>query len=93
MNILEALEAKSKMLPDKYKNMSVQELEDMIKGIKEKMGKKLFIPGHHYQKDEVIQFADATGDSLKLASCRQRTGKRNILCSAASISWLRRQIF
>src|SRR5699024_10187850 len=27
----------------------------------------LFIPGHHYQKDEVIQFADATGDSLKLA--------------------------
>src|SRR5699024_8096466 len=33
----------------------------------EKMGDKLFIPGHHYQKDEVIQFADATGDSLKLA--------------------------
>ena len=27
----------------------------------------LFIPGHHYQKDEVIQFADATGDSLQLA--------------------------
>ncbi|WP_412729434.1 quinolinate synthase NadA [Geobacillus stearothermophilus] len=27
----------------------------------------MFIPGHHYQKDEVIQFADATGDSLQLA--------------------------
>ncbi len=67
MNILEALEVKSRMLPEKYRNMSVQELEDLIRGIKGKMGKKLFLPGHHYQKDEVLQFADATGDSLKLA--------------------------
>ncbi|UYZ20907.1 quinolinate synthase NadA [Mesobacillus jeotgali] len=82
MNILEALEAKSRMLPDKYKNMSVQELEDMIKGIKEKMGKKLFIPGHHYQKDEVIQFADATGDSLKLAqlSAENREAEHIVFC-------------
>lgn len=67
MNILAALNTKAGMLPEKYKNMKVQELEDIIRGIKAKMGKKLFIPGHHYQKDEVIQFADATGDSLKLA--------------------------
>ena len=31
------------------------------------MGKMLFIPGHHYQKDEVVQFSDAAGDSLQLA--------------------------
>lgn len=67
MNIFAALDAKSGMLPEKYRNMAVQELESMIQDIKSKMGKKLFIPGHHYQKDEVIQFADATGDSLKLA--------------------------
>jgi quinolinate synthase len=67
MNILAALNSKTGMLPEKYKNMKVQELEDIIRGIKAKMGNKLFIPGHHYQKDEVIQFADATGDSLKLA--------------------------
>jgi quinolinate synthase len=34
---------------------------------KEKLGSKVFILGHHYQRDEVIQFADVTGDSFKLA--------------------------
>jgi quinolinate synthase len=34
---------------------------------KEKLGEKVFILGHHYQRDEVIQFADTTGDSFKLA--------------------------
>jgi len=31
------------------------------------LGEQLFILGHHYQRDEVIQFADVTGDSFKLA--------------------------
>lgn len=35
--------------------------------IKEAFGERLFMPGHHYQKEEVIEFADARGDSLKLA--------------------------
>ena len=35
------------------------------KGNKVSLGKRLFIPGHHYQKD-VIQVCDARGDSLKL---------------------------
>ena len=34
---------------------------------KEKLGESVFILGHHYQRDEVIQFADVTGDSFKLA--------------------------
>ena len=34
---------------------------------KAKLGDKLFVLGHHYQRDEVIQFADVTGDSFKLA--------------------------
>ena len=34
---------------------------------KAKLGKRVFILGHHYQRDEVIQFADVTGDSFKLA--------------------------
>ncbi len=32
------------------------------------LGDKVFVLGHHYQRDEVIQFADVTGDSFKLAS-------------------------
>jgi quinolinate synthase len=34
---------------------------------KEALGGKVFVLGHHYQRDEVIQFADVTGDSFKLA--------------------------
>jgi len=34
---------------------------------KEKLGDKVFVLGHHYQRDEVIRFADVTGDSFKLA--------------------------
>src|SRR5690349_12636900 len=34
---------------------------------KDKLGDKVFVLGHHYQRDEVIQFADVTGDSFKLA--------------------------
>jgi quinolinate synthase len=34
---------------------------------KEALGGRVFVLGHHYQRDEVIQFADVTGDSFKLA--------------------------
>src|SRR5689334_7019224 len=34
---------------------------------KEALGDRVFILGHHYQRDEVIQFADVTGDSFKLS--------------------------
>ncbi|HXR69234.1 quinolinate synthase NadA [Actinocrinis sp.] len=34
---------------------------------KAKLGDRVFVLGHHYQRDEVVQFADVTGDSFKLA--------------------------
>src|SRR6476619_4564585 len=34
---------------------------------KNALGDRVFVLGHHYQRDEVIQFADVTGDSFKLA--------------------------
>ena len=34
---------------------------------REALGEKVFVLGHHYQRDEVIAFADVTGDSFKLA--------------------------
>ena len=54
-------------LPEAYRALSVEEMEARVRDIRAQLGTKLFIPGHHYQKDEVIQFADATGDSLQLA--------------------------
>jgi len=42
-------------------------LVERARAAKEALGDRLFILGHHYQRDEVIQFADVTGDSFKLA--------------------------
>lgn len=69
MNILEMMQksTNSIVIPDNYKTLSTEEMEERVMEIKARLGKRLFIPGHHYQKDEVIKFADATGDSLKLA--------------------------
>ncbi|WP_113930142.1 quinolinate synthase NadA [Bacillus sp. P14.5] len=67
MGILQALTQNTYELPEKYKNLSIGEMESRVREIKAELGTKLFIPGHHYQKDEVVQFADTTGDSLQLA--------------------------
>jgi len=42
-------------------------LVERARAAKAALGDKLFVLGHHYQRDEVIQFADVTGDSFKLA--------------------------
>lgn len=68
MDLLEILEhEKKEMMPESYKNRTVEEMEQRVREIKEKFGDRLYIPGHHYQKDEVIKFSDTTGDSLQLA--------------------------
>ncbi|HUG83655.1 MAG TPA: quinolinate synthase NadA [Euzebya sp.] len=43
------------------------------------LGDQVFVLGHHYQRDEVIQFADARGDSFKLAQEAAASGAPNIL--------------
>ncbi|GAA2443533.1 quinolinate synthase NadA [Streptomyces macrosporus] len=43
------------------------DLVERARAAKEKLGDRVFVLGHHYQRDEVIQFADVTGDSFKLA--------------------------
>lgn len=43
------------------------DLVERARAAKEKLGDKVFVLGHHYQRDEVIEFADVTGDSFKLA--------------------------
>ncbi|QUF64181.1 quinolinate synthase NadA [Bacillus atrophaeus] len=72
MSILDAIKQVERMMPDRYKELSREEMEKRVAHIKRKFGKRLFIPGHHYQKDEVIQFADETGDSLQLAQIAEK---------------------
>jgi quinolinate synthase len=54
-------------LPDEYTLATADELVARITAAKETLGARLLILGHHYQRDEVIRFADAIGDSFKLA--------------------------
>src|SRR5256714_885857 len=54
-------------LPEKYLGLSDQEMDARITAAKAKLGRRLVILGHHYQRDEVMKFADYTGDSYKLA--------------------------
>lgn len=50
-----------------YASLSDAECDARIRAAKEKLGNRLVILGHHYQREEVYRHADLTGDSLKLA--------------------------
>lgn len=76
MSLLDMIQnSDQKMLPDRYKTLPVEEMEARVRELKDKLGSRIFIPGHHYQKDEVIQFADVTGDSLQLAQVSAKNAK------------------
>ena len=54
-------------LPDRYRDATSGELDEMIGTAKASLGDRLFILGHHYQRDDVIRWADARGDSYGLS--------------------------
>jgi quinolinate synthase len=54
-------------IPRQYLELQPDELDRRIRQARAYLGKRLVILGHHYQRDEVIQYADFTGDSFKLA--------------------------
>lgn len=55
-------------LPEAYLGLPDDDMALRIEAAKAALGDRLVILGHHYQRDEVIRFADYTGDSFKLAS-------------------------
>ncbi len=52
---------------DNYLLVPDDTLDERIAAAKAKLGKDVVILGHHYQRDEVVKFADFRGDSLKLS--------------------------
>jgi len=69
-------------LPREYIELDAGELIARIADRKDRLGDSLCILGHHYQTDEVIQFADFTGDSLKLSqlAADQRAARCIVFC-------------
>jgi quinolinate synthase len=62
--------------------MTGKEARDIIRNRKKELGDRLIILGHHYQKDEIIEFADYVGDSLELArkASQIETAEYIVLC-------------
>src|SRR5881275_3084674 len=54
-------------LAERHANASPDELAARIGAAKAALGARLFILGHHYQRDEVMHWADARGDSFGLS--------------------------
>lgn len=78
VNILDMIK-NDQTLPEVYKSLTVEEMEDRVRQIKGTLGNRLYIPAHHYQKDEIVQFADVTGDSLQLAQQCEKNNKAEVI--------------
>jgi quinolinate synthase len=56
-----------KDIPEAYWDLSAEELAERIAAARAKLGERCVVLGHHYQREDIIQFADLRGDSFKLA--------------------------
>ena len=65
----------AELMPPQFSRLTADELNERIAAAREALGDRLVILGHHYQRDEVIQFADFRGDSFKL--CQQAAERSN----------------
>ena len=54
-------------IPERYTKMDADELSKRIRAARATLGDKVVILGHHYQREDIIQFADDRGDSFALA--------------------------
>ena len=69
-------------LPVSYMRTSPEDLRTNIKAARKQLGDRVTILGHHYQRDEVIEFADQRGDSFKLSqyAAGQKKAEYIIFC-------------
>jgi len=64
---------------DNYLAQPDHTMDARIAAAREKLGKDVVLLGHHYQRDEVIRFADFTGDSYKLSKVAAETDAKYML--------------
>ncbi len=64
---------------ENYLTLPDHSMDERIAKARAKLGATTFLLGHHYQRDEVIRFADATGDSYKLCKAAAATDAKYIV--------------
>ena len=64
---------------DNYLSQPDHTMDARIAAAREQLGTEVVLLGHHYQRDEVIRFADYTGDSYKLSKVAAETNARYML--------------
>ena len=69
-------------LPEWYRTATPDDLADRIAATKSALGERLLVLGHHYQRDEVMRWADARGDSLALSrlAAERRDAELIVFC-------------
>jgi quinolinate synthase len=72
-------EAGSACSLENYLDLPDHTMDDRIAAARRKLGSSTILLGHHYQRDEVIRFADFTGDSYKLSKAAAETDARYII--------------
>jgi quinolinate synthase len=64
---------------ENYLSLPDHSMDDRIAAARTRLGSAAIVLGHHYQRDEVIRFADFTGDSYKLSKIAAETGAQYII--------------
>ena len=72
---------------ENYLTLPDNTMDARIAAARRELGDRVVVLGHHYQRDEVIRFADFRGDSYKLAQEAARSRRPSTSFSAACISW------
>lgn len=72
-------EAGSTCSLENYLALPDHTMDERIAEARAKLGSTTLLLGHHYQRDEVIRFADATGDSYKLSRIAAETDAKYIV--------------
>ena len=64
---------------ENYLALPDHSIDDRIAAARAKLGSQVLILGHHYQRDEIVRFADVTGDSYKLSKVAAQTDAKYIV--------------
>src|SRR5579883_1497833 len=69
-------------IPNRYRGVGLDELSERIRAARAAVGERAVVLGHHYQREDIIQFADVRGDSFKLAqwAAEQRGAEYIVFC-------------